>query len=370
MQISKHMPRLDGFRGVAISLVLLWHFVVIPAAPAEGSVLSFIRMSLILSRSGVDMFFTLSGFLIGGVLLDARESPAFLKTFYLRRACRILPLYLVVLLAFHAARAIFGTDSALLATEVPLWSFWTMTQNMLMSIKNTYGGPWLAVSWSLALEEQFYLFFPLIIYFMTPGRLPRFLIGCIVLAPILRLLAFYSFPLNGEFIGYTWLPTRADALAIGALLAWAWRDNAVKERLMQAEAKSRNVFRLMLVPLAALAYAVYLNTGWHMATWGHTFLTFFYGLALLVTLQSIELERKSWLDGRVIRKTGELCYGLYLLHPIVLALLMGAPHQITRFRHILGTIGTLAATFILAEISWRWLEKPITHKGRSRFRYS
>ena len=85
-----HRPELDGVRGVAIALVPLWHFTQQNPSPAYSLAAYFARLNW-LSWSGVDLFFVLSGFLIGGGLLDTRDSPRYFLRFYVRRACRILP---------------------------------------------------------------------------------------------------------------------------------------------------------------------------------------------------------------------------------------------------------------------------------------
>src|ERR1700751_4546946 len=114
MQASERMrriPALDGMRGLAISLVLWWHIF----GPLNGSLPNhpFLGEVAHLSRftwSGVDLFFVLSGFLIGGILLDEINSPAYFSTFYIRRAYRILPLYTVILVLTLVADLCFQSE--------------------------------------------------------------------------------------------------------------------------------------------------------------------------------------------------------------------------------------------------------------------
>jgi peptidoglycan/LPS O-acetylase OafA/YrhL len=115
-----------------------------------------------LTASGVDLFFVLSGFLIGSILLDNREAANQFKVFYLRRFCRILPIYFVWIALFFVLGKLLLNDW-LFASRYPAWSYPTFTQNFFMSNIGGFGAGWLAVTWSLAIEEQFYLTAPLLI---------------------------------------------------------------------------------------------------------------------------------------------------------------------------------------------------------------
>src|SRR6266403_3265722 len=107
LNLSGRVPELDGIRGIAIGMVLIAHFFLVVSRP--GSPLAYALVPLRLDWSGVDLFFVLSGFLIGGILLDARESPKYFQVFYMRRVHRILSIYylwvsLFVVLEFGASR--------------------------------------------------------------------------------------------------------------------------------------------------------------------------------------------------------------------------------------------------------------------------
>src|SRR5271163_530813 len=102
IESTRRIPQLDGIRGTAILLVIIWHFVVVPVtqAPHQGEIGRIVAHIGLLTWSGVDLFFVLSGFLIGGILIDARDSPNYFSTFYVRRVFRILPIYLLVVVAY------------------------------------------------------------------------------------------------------------------------------------------------------------------------------------------------------------------------------------------------------------------------------
>jgi peptidoglycan/LPS O-acetylase OafA/YrhL len=107
----RRVPELDGLRGVAILIVIVYHYVGTGPKSPPGSVLGIVRDSFRIGWSGVDLFFILSGFLIGGILLDARSSPKYFQTFYLRRVHRILPIY-YLLVAVYALAAFLTVGHA------------------------------------------------------------------------------------------------------------------------------------------------------------------------------------------------------------------------------------------------------------------
>ena len=107
-QKSERVPEIDGLRGLAIISVIFWHFFA-GAVPTEpGTLPAYLLLPLSLTHTGVQLFFVLSGFLIGGILLDAKHSETYFKTFYVRRALRILPLYWILTTAYVIAATTFS----------------------------------------------------------------------------------------------------------------------------------------------------------------------------------------------------------------------------------------------------------------------
>jgi peptidoglycan/LPS O-acetylase OafA/YrhL len=156
------MRELDGLRGIAIGMVVIYHFFQMTLAVRPASILAYLQAAGRLSWTGVDLFFVLSGFLIGGVLLDARGSTNYYSVFYRRRLFRIIPIYLVTLLLAPALASLGlgpnGSDSARLAPDgAPWYAYFTLTQNFWMTHARAFGSNGLAMTWSLAVEEQFYL---------------------------------------------------------------------------------------------------------------------------------------------------------------------------------------------------------------------
>jgi peptidoglycan/LPS O-acetylase OafA/YrhL len=193
---GKRIPELDGLRGVAILLVVLFHgFFFAPGPdyhPADliHRLYFWFERFIAIGWTGVDLFFVLSGFLIGGILLDARESPRFYRTFYLRRFFRIIPPYYAWLMAyvlvtltagaFLAAHSLKGNTPS---GRVFLWMQFLFLQNLgILDHYPTVAGAWLRPTWSLAVEEQFYLITPTIIKTLSRRALAIFLAAVVMLA--------------------------------------------------------------------------------------------------------------------------------------------------------------------------------------------
>ncbi len=122
LDLSGRIPELDGIRGIAIGMVLIAHCFDIVSRP--GSALAYALVPLRLDWTGVDLFFVLSGFLIGGILLDARESSNYFRVFYTRRFFRIVPIYAVLLLCagitwYLSSIGIIGEYEELFAGRLP-----------------------------------------------------------------------------------------------------------------------------------------------------------------------------------------------------------------------------------------------------------
>ena len=188
---SKRIPELDGIRGLAVLAILLYHLVFLAGwdrLPFKiGALLSF-------GWSGVDLFFVLSGFLIGGILLDARGASNYFRVFYTRRAYRILPLYLALcgasVLIFYTH---LPTHSWLFEGKTPWYAYLTFGQNFWM-VKGTLDSRQMDMTWSLAVEEQFYLTLPLVIRFVRRETLPYVFASGVLLAPLIRTAVWLSMP--------------------------------------------------------------------------------------------------------------------------------------------------------------------------------
>jgi peptidoglycan/LPS O-acetylase OafA/YrhL len=201
--LPTHVPELDGVRGVAVLLVMICH-------SAMWLPHSWLRTVLVEGKIGVDLFFVLSGFLITGILLDTQRDRSALRNFYIRRGLRIWPLYFgFLLVAFVALRR-------MVPSGLSPWAYALFLQNFLY----TAGiGPVLDPTWSLAVEEQFYLIWPWIALRATRETVLKICCGVLVAAPLLR-CAFHFMGASDQFI-YVNTFCRLDGIAAGGVLA-AW----------------------------------------------------------------------------------------------------------------------------------------------------
>ncbi len=311
-----HMPALDGLRGIAIAVVMAFHYYLFDhhVAPLHWVFLG--------SRSGwlgVDLFFVLSGFLITGILLDQRASMApggeagLFRTFYVRRTLRIFPLYyltLAVVFGVLAWTPLFSGDPSFDRLEGEQLWLWLYAVNWV----NWWRGELVFVSdafeanhfWSLAAEEQFYLLWPAVVVFL-PRR------AFLVVSAAIVLASFLAKAILGPD-EETLMLLRADGLVVGALLATLVRDVELRA---WAERAARPVLALSVVSLAVIALlrgGLLHDDPW-MARAGCTLAVL--GCAAAV-LEAARAPAAS-LHGRVLRARalgflGRYSYGLYVLH--------------------------------------------------------
>jgi peptidoglycan/LPS O-acetylase OafA/YrhL len=363
---------LDGLRGIAIGMVVLFHFFQNTMTFGPGSMFAYVQAGLRLTWTGVDLFFVLSGFLIGGILLDSRDSTNYYSVFYKRRFFRIIPIYLVAL-AFGAGLVslrLGPTSGPLqwLTTEgAPWYAYLTFTQNFWMAHAGTLGCNGLAMTWSLAVEEQFYLTVPLYIRGLSRRWLTRFLVIGICSAPLLRtLLSHFG---NNSSVGiYTMMLCRSDALLLGVLAAVLLRDDRWKERIRGAGSVFYVLIPILLAGMGFLTLRAWSLTSSIMMTAGYTWVALFYVAILLFVLTRPDSRvskalRMKWLCG-----LGTLAYGIYLFHTGVLYLLFGLiwgrGATVNNIPTFLVTLAAMALTFLLAALSWRYFEQPLIRKGR------
>ena len=179
--------------------------------------LHFIGCATIQTWSGVDLFFVLSGFLIGGILIDAKGSEHYFRTFYIRRAFRILPIYTVACLAYFpvARLTAYAFHAAGMKAAMPWYIYATFTQNFWLANGRWY--VWLSPTWSLAIEEQFYLTLPLLIWMLPARNLRKTLIAGVAAIFVFRYAMFLHYPKWSPAAFYVLAPFRADGLLMGVI---------------------------------------------------------------------------------------------------------------------------------------------------------
>ncbi|MEI6413613.1 MAG: acyltransferase [Pseudomonadota bacterium] len=343
MFLLGYIPELDGLRGIAVLAVMLFH----AKAP-------FMKGGFI----GVDLFFVLSGFLITAILIREYDTNhhIHLKHFYLRRVLRLAPA-LMLLLLVHASLSLFFLDEAkahsnLIDSLIALFyaSNWARAFNI-------HPPDLLGHTWSLSIEEQFYILWPLMLLLFlraTDSRKKLFL--TVVLLAVFSWVLRIFLASHGASVQrlYNGLDTRADALLIGCALGVALSSNLLSEKLQGM----LSPLMKYATPLSALA----LIAIGHGSTWNGRYV--YYWISFLVSLFSAILIfdvlmtknaiLKSILSHYFLVWTGSISYGLYLWHyPIYMTM---KSYGFDRLSII--TLGS-AMTFLAASSSYYLMERPI-----------
>ncbi len=365
---SKRIPELDGIRGLAILLVIVMHYFVMAVSPTPGALSSYLQLLFINANTGVDLFFVLSGFLIGGILLDNRESPNYFKAFYARRFFRIFPLYYAVLALFYAALA-FGAarfespDYPLFSGALPAWSYLLYVQNFAVAALGSFGCNGLGATWSLAIEEQFYLLAPLVVRRVAGKKLAIGLLIVVALAYVSRLLIAQraGWPVPVFVLTFC----RADTLAIGILTAMIVRANA-----------SMKYRPALYAAWAALGFTVLLMSRSHITTSSKSMVYFGYnvfGLFYALTILLAVIHQRGMLACifrlKPLRELGLLAYCVYLIHAPVNglchSLLLHASPSMNSLKGCAVTLAAFLLTITIAHLSWLYFERPLLSMGQA-----
>ncbi len=364
--ILRHMPSLDSMRGAAVLMVVLFHgFVGFPWVRLFGPLAGLFLKSLIGSgRFGVNVFFVLSGFLITGLLLKARERKDFYGNFYLRRVLRILPAYLLVLAVLWATHVI--EVRFVLAALFFLANF----ARLFGASLNEYGS-----LWSLAVEEHFYLLWPTCVRRLRDRTLTRLLLLTVIGEPLLRLIAAH---ISAHIDIHYKTPFVLDFVSFGALLSLLIHSGRI--HLGNAARIGRFVLGVsVLLSLLVISVGSFSEGPTYQAladlpfTWGAC------GVLLLgLCRDHARFERTGRTETRgLLQFFGYISYGLYLINVFIFAEL-----GLTIGRHLPPALATnpvvyamvvllcIAVSTLLAYLSRRFFEGPILSlkdRWQSRF---
>ena len=367
------MPALDGLRGIAVILVILHHYTILqPATELQR----WVAAIPLIGWCGVDLFFVLSGFLITGILIDQRGSERYFTSFYARRTLRIFPLYYLLVFASFFVLPRFPFWHDLLAgagAPTDTWPYWLYLTNFAIAERDQFLHGVLDIAWSLAIEEQFYLVWAVVVW-ICPLRILGWLCGALILAaPIARMAALSE---GAGVIEVYVLPFfRADALATGALLAWLARRNLLI-------GKGSLAARVALMAAAGVVAVCWIDgdsfwAGPAMQRVGYSLLALTAGGMLVA---GITLPAAGWwprfLSAGWLRAFGKYSYCLYLVHlpvmRVVRAFVLPPESFVGLGSALLGQLVfyalATAPAFLVAWLSWRVLEAPIL-RLKSRFTY-
>jgi peptidoglycan/LPS O-acetylase OafA/YrhL len=363
-------PALDSLRALAALAVVVLHATPLPPDSIPGILA---RRVAGYGWMGVDLFFVLSGYLITGILYDRRRDQNYYHAFYARRARRILPVAYGTIAAIIWVLPVLmhsAAPEARAVGEVQFWYWGFVANYWLAAHGGTVAAPLTAHFWSLAVEEQFYLLWPLVVRNVSGRALSRISVGLIVASLVLRVCA----RLFGLIPSPAWIfatPVRMDGLALGALLAVAQRDTSIDAAMHRAARWA--------VPLAAVTLGSIVLTQWTpdmgfaMQTVGYTALAILAGVSVYAVTrrpQSLtyrSLARLPWLS-----RVGGWSYGIYVYHfPLGWIFeRLGAPSAVGAPTYLALVV---ASSVMLAAASWHFIEAPLVgqssrHGGLVAFR--
>lgn len=330
--------------------------------------MGWLRAGTGLSWAGVDLFFTLSGFFIGGILIDNRASPTLTRVFYVRRALRILPLYYVTLgfIAFAILGRVPGSFHLFSG-----WVYLLFLTNIALAIAKSWDWLPLSVLWSLAVEEQFYLAAPWVARAVPRTAIPLMVAGLVISAEILRACAVLLFP-GWQFAVHVLTPFRMDALALGVLVAWAVRSDAAVPVFARLGKTWPRWLAFGLALLAALDLLQPREGSPALAFVGYLAIAAVFALVVAVVAKVRPAVLVRCLELPPLVHIGRRSYFVYLWHGLLGGVLIewlgGHDFTLNSLSGLGVVVLAVAATWAAATASWRWFESPIVALGRS-FRY-
>jgi len=334
------MPELDTIRGVAVLLVLFFHGFGFRYGLQNLSGLPRLFVAATLPGwVGVNLFFVLSGFLITGILLDSKPKANYYRSFYTRRALRILPLYYAVLLVLAVLTRTGWVDRRASWAFLGLSFFYLSNISVLFGVAMQYG-----VLWSLAVEEHFYLLWPAVVRSLSRYRVA--IIGALICVVCPALRAFYFLRGFDTGTGYTWLV--ADGLSTGAVLATLvrgpWGTRARMRRvIIVCFAASVGMF------IAGYPFGMLRGSRLLGSTLRETALNLFFAGALSGTLLAGTSRWRAIVNRPMLQFFGDISYGVYLMHVLVFDL---EAHILKRFfpnmANVAGHFGLMVLFFSIA----------------------
>lgn len=304
-----YYPMLDILRGLAISIVVFYH---------NFASISFFHFGWL----GVDLFFVLSGFLITDILLKSKDSKNYFRNFYIRRVLRIFPLYYLTLFLFFTLSPILfkqkGPETVFSYYQSNSTWFWSYFQNWLMVKKGPAPVPFLSHFWSLAIEEQFYLFWPVMIFFIRKlETIKKIIISLIVIAIVTRISVWMMYPHEVEKF-YCNTFTRMDSLLMGCLLAVHLKQGKALPLWL---IKTAIICFIGLIAGSLLLFGNLHQDNMLFPTIGYSLTAAFF-TAIVYLFLKYEANISVWASHlNLLRFAGRISYGMYVYHiPIYLVL--------------------------------------------------
>ncbi len=352
---DRRVIALDGLRGLMTILVVVSHY--FGELPHGVDALMF-------GWIAVDMFYVLSGYLIGRLILEKGRHGNFYSVFYVRRICRTLPIYFFCVVFTMVISNWIGSPTWLPdSVEFPNWSYFTFTQNLWMAATGSIGSHWLAPTWTLAVEEQFYLVAPALVLIIPR----RYLIHALAGGMLIGILSRWLITATGYFptmAAHVLLPTNADILIAGLLAAvfikmstirWASLDRWLRVLplgmvgamvlLKLIEGQDGRLFPIIADLVLSVACAIY-----------------------IMSLVRGTPEAKRF-ESKVLCFFGNISYAVYLTHLPLLGLahgfILNAEPDIANGAQLAVTVAALPICVLVSWMLTKVVEEPITNFGRN-----
>ena len=355
------IPALDGVRGLAILLVVIHNASWVLADSAR------LPMKLVISATaagwiGVQLFFVLSGFLITSILLETRRSEHYLRNFYVRRVLRIFPLYYAFLFVALVIAPRFADPDWAVVAHKNQWWLWTFTFNWGAPLGHGING--LSHFWSLAVEEQFYFFWPFLVLLLSRRQLIAVCIGAMLVTPLVRLgLRLDDLP-GGA---YEFTVARWDALAGGALLAILMTTDDGRTWLAQRVRQVGLASSVLLVTCVLVTHGFREGAFWVQVV-GQSMTVLVFSLlvhASVAPASPFEVTARDALSTAWLRFLGKYSYAIYIFHYPIQAIgshyladvVNGADDSWRLLRWALYVVGVAALSILAALGSWHLLER-------------
>lgn len=362
-QDGKHINFLDGLRGTAVSYVLLYHFLPKTTSLYQDSIVYKIWDTFwMMGWSGVDLFFVLSGFLITGILYKSKSKKGYFKNFYIRRFFRIFPAYyalIVLAILYYGPKDISPY-------------YWLYLSNFDVELGIPFN-LFLCVSWSLSIEEQYYLFYPTLVYYLSDRQWIITLISLIVISISMRFLGHY-FDFFSPRQMYHNTIAHFDGIALGGLLRMMIMKYEYFKKVLHTYVKLTPILLIIAIGVAYYSGTQVLENSINekdsatsllvsffptMYLYGYTLNSLLFGGVILWCILKGGIVLKIFSNG-ILRNIGKYSYAMYLFqYPTY----VGYKYLINEYdisvNPIVKAVVLFSMVYIVARLSWLVLESPM-----------
>jgi len=336
----RYYKELDGIRGLAAIMVLLFHY--INGQQYSGNLFQIVKKVSLLGQTGVSLFFVLSGFLITRILIQQKYQSSYFKYFYYRRALRIFPLYFLFIFIYFISLNLFNHSTNVNSILYCL----VYIQNIAMTFNWTFYGP--EHLWSLAVEEHFYIIWPLFIYFGKIKHTSKIALGMILLSILFRI---YFLQQNLETFYFTL--SRLDELCFGSLLALKEIRQKNSNSPFKFTKSTYIIFSLIFLVSIYFWFILSGKSNFVVQIFKFTFLGYIYFIFIGAIIQ---LDFDNWFKKIFLSKflifSGGISYGLYIFHPLCFLLI----NEIANLHWMIKILTSFLLTYLVAFLSYNYFE--------------